>query len=640
MKSKNIKTYIPPFVVIFCLHILAASCGVDTEKQRPPFRLGNNDLNAIAISSNASEREKFAADELIDYFYKITDEKIPLIQIRDSIIPEGVIAVGNLAIESGIIARKELDSVTNDGFIIRINENNGVLCGWRDLGTVYGAYELLSRLGVKIYAQDCEIVPRKSIVMIPGMNLSIKPHYDLRSIFKMDVYYPGFQSYLKLGYSPNDDLGYHGDLGVPGERNWVHSASYLMPYQKFGKEHPEFFALKKDGQRYNGVGAPGHLCMSNMKMRAVGAERLLSLVEQQKDRSYFVVTAGDGGPQNWCQCAECKAFDAKPGVHMTDRLMDYVNYNARKVTEKFPDKKILTLAYGSASASPPERIGPDSNVMVMYAPLHRPEPNYDGECHSHGLDCFDNLWAKEDIESWLSFYPDNMYIFDYPRNYYRWYQPFGSFYAMVDKMNYYATKGIRGITFCVVPANFRNLFLYVMAQLLWEPDSNVEDLIDEFMSVYYGTAAPDIREYFDFMYNEIDVRDVHQHSEKSNPALVTPEFSNLALEMFERAQKAVAQDSVLLSRVEFEMFSVLWADIDQRNTLKNNLSIDLATHAKRFGELVRIAKEHKMINVGGRVGFKEWVQQVSPIRLQNELWYNDPAIDVFISDPENLFQYN
>src|SRR5690606_31383738 len=80
---------------------------------------------------------------------------------------------------------------------------------------------------------------------------------------------------------------------------------------------------------------------------------------------------------------------------MTDRLLDYVNYNARKVTEKFPNKKILTLAYGSTSANPSERIGPDSNVMVMYAPLHRPEPNYDGECHSHGLDCINNLWAKE-----------------------------------------------------------------------------------------------------------------------------------------------------------------------------------------------------------------------------------------------------
>jgi hypothetical protein len=74
--------------------------------------------------------------------------------------------------------------------------------------------------------------------------------------------------------------------------------------------------------------------------------------------------------------------------------------------------------------------------------------------------------------------------------------------------------------------------------------------------------------------------------------------------------------------------------------MKNNLSIDLSIHAKRFGELVRIAIEHKMINVGGRITFKEWIHKVSPIRLQNELWYNDPAIDISISQPENLFQYN
>ncbi len=639
MKFNKNRTYITSFAVVICMQLLLVSCVGKKGKQGQRYRLRNSDLTAIAVASDASERETFAANELIDYFYKITGEKLPLLKVKNSAVPKGVIAVGDLATASGFITKEELDSVSNDGFVVRINDQNGALCGWRDLGTIYGAYELLKQVGVKFYAQDCEILPNESKMTIPEMNLSIKPHYDLRSIFKMDVYYPEFHSYIKLGYTPNDDLGYHGDLGVPGERNWVHSASYLMPYQKFGKDHPEYFALKKDGQRYSGIGAPGHLCLSNMEMREVGAKRLLSLVEQQKERSYFVVTAGDGGPLNWCQCSDCKSFDAEAGVHMTDRLLDYVNYNARKIAEKFPDKKILTLAYGSATANPPVRIDPDPNVMVMYAPLHRPEPNYDGECHSHGLDCINNLWAKEDIKSWLSLYPENMHIFDYPRNYFRWYQPFGSFYAMADKMDFYSSNGIRGITFCVVPGNFRDLFMYVMGRLLWKPDSNVEALTDEFISVYYGAAAPAIREYFDFMYNEIEVRDIHQHSEKSNPELVTPEFSATALEVFERAQKAAANDSALLSRVEFEKFSVLWADIDQRNTMKNNLSIDLSAHAKYFGELVRIAKEHKMINVGGRITFKEWIHQVSPIRLQNELWYNDPAIDVLINQPENLFQY-
>ena len=622
-------------VVLLC--VLSVSCANGIGGKESKISLNGDELTTIAVSTTASYREKFAAEELASYLNKITGKELSVITVDSSKVPDGTIAIGELAVSSGMISREELGPIGEDGFVINIADNKGAICGWRDLGTVYGVYELLKQVGVKFYAEDCEIIPSKSKLKIPELHLAIKPHYELRSIFKMDVYYPEFHSYLKFGYTPNDDLGYHGDLGAPGERNWVHSASYLIPFRKFGKDHPEYFALNNNGQRYSGTGSPGHLCLSNMEMRETGAERLLLLVEQQKERSYFVVTQGDGGPTNWCQCDECKAFDSKPSVHMTDRLMDYVNYNARKVTEKFPEKKILTLAYTSATASPPVRVAPDSNVMVMYCPLHRPEPNYDGECHSHGLDCINNLWAKKDIENWLSLYPNNMYIFDYPRNYFRWYQPFGGFYAMVDKMDYYSFNNIRGITFCVVPANFRDLFIYVMGHLLWEPDSNVEALIDEFMSAYYGAAATSIREYFDFMYNEIDVRDIHQHSEKSNPELVTPEFSASALKIFERAQKAVADDSVLLSRVEFEKFSVLWADIDQRNIMKNNLSIDLSVHAKRFGEMVRIAKKHKMINVGGRITFKDWIHQVSPIRLQNELWYNDPAVDILIDKPENLF---
>lgn len=622
-------------LMIICILI---SCQKDPANL-PNYLIGDAELIGIGISSVSTEREELAANELIDYLAKITGVEFPLLIIGDSIIPNGIIAIGNLAIESGLIKVWELDSVANDGFIMRINDSNGAICGSRDLGTVYGVYELLRRLGVKFFSEECEILSSSSMLVIPAMEKFIKPHFDLRYIFKMDVYYPDFNSYLKFGFTPNDDVGYHGDLGVPGERNWVHSASYMMPYSKYGEDHPEYFALKKDGQRYSGIGAPGHLCLSNLEMREVGVKRLLGLVEHQNDRSFFVVSQGDGGINNWCQCVNCTAYDAIKGDHMTDRLMDYVNFNARKVSESYPDKKILTLAYTSATARPPVRVDPEPNVMIMYAPLHRPEPYYDGECHSHDLNCENNLWAKNDIENWLSLYPDNMYIFDYPRNYFRWYQPFGSFYAMTNKMEYYADIGIRGLVFCVVPGNFRDLFIYVTSQLLWEPKLNVDDLINEFLPSYYGAASGSVRKYFDFLYNEIDVKSIHQHSEKSNPELVTPTFVNSSLEFFNQAEESVYDDSIFLSRVEFEKFSVLWSDIDNRNTIENNLACSLDEYAARFGEMVRIAKKHKIINIGGRIGFKEWIHQVSPIRLQNELWYNDPAIDILISQPMNLFSY-
>ncbi len=623
--------------LILLLSILISSCINRKDNYEQKISLKENQLYSIGISKKASEREEFAAKELADYLYKISGKMLSIVKINNSKVPKGMLAVGNLSVESGIITREELNNVARDGFIIKIEGDKGAICGWRDLGTIYGVYELLKKTGVRFYAKNCEVIPNQPDLVLPELNILVKPHFDIRAIFKLDVYFPGFKPDVKLGYTPNDDMGYPGDLGAPEERNWVHSSSFLMPYRKFGKDHPEYFALQKNGKRYKpGDGPPGHLCLSNENMRKAGAERLLWLIEQQKERSYFVVTQGDGRSQWWCQCPNCQALDAEPGVHMTDRLLEYVNYNAREVAKKFPDKKILTLAYTEATARPPKRVLPDSNVMVMYCP-YPPQTM----CQSHGLDCPKNKRAKEELEGWISLCPDNMYIFDYPRGYAAWYEPFGSFYAMADKINYYSEIGIRGIIYCVIPTNFRDLFIFVQSKLHWDTEADVEKLIDEFMEAYYGPAAQHIREYFNFMHKEIDIRQLHQMCEARNPELVTAEFADKALEMFDKAQAAVSNDSVYLGRVESEKFCVLWPDINQRNTVNNNLTVSLSEHAKRFGEMVRIAKDMKIVIVQrGELGnFKNWARSVAPLWLQSEPWYNDPGVEVLIKKPINLFTH-
>lgn len=638
MRSIKIKTCISASAAIICMQLLVVSCVWTTGKQGQHYQLGSNELTSIALASNASEREMFAANELINYFCKITGEKLPLIKVNNSIVPQGAIAVGDLAVSSELIKKEELDSVGEDGFVIRINSNNGALCGLRDLGTLYGAYELLKQVGVKFYAHDCEIIPSMSSLSIPELNLSVEPLYDLRSLFKLDVYYPGQTPSPKLGYTPNDDLGYPGDLGAPEERNWVHSASFIMPYRIFGKENPEYFALQKNGQRYKpGDGPPGHLCLSNEEMRKAGAERLLHLIEKQKDRKYFVITQGDGRSKSWCHCDKCKAFDSIPGDHMTDRLLDYVNYNAKIVAENYPDKKILTLAYTEATARPSARILPDSNVMVMYCP-YPPQTR----CQSHGLDCPQNPEGYTELKGWLAKCPENVYIYDYPMGYNTWYEPFGSFYSMVDKMNYYSSNGIRGMVECVVPSNFTDLFIFVLGHLLWDANADVEALIDEFMSSYYGKAASAMREYFNFMHHEIDFRQIHQMCEGPNPDLVNPEYANNALQIFRLAQAAVANDSISLRRVERDKFTVLWSDINQRNTRNNELTVTLDEHINRLEEMVRIARDMKVLKVGNRASlatFKEWIRSIAPLWLQTEPWYKDPGVQVFLDYPENLYKY-
>jgi hypothetical protein len=579
------------------------------------------EVTAVALAPEASPREHLAAQELADYLARMAGKRLDRIEIRDGKVPTGVIAVGRLARDGGLVSPEELAAVARDGYVLKVAGGRAAVCGWRDLGTLYGAYGLLQLLGVRFYAQDCEVVPQVQTLTIPEGSRSSRPRFDLRGFYGLHRVF-GLEPSPKLGHTPNDD---QGNFGSPNEKDVAgHTSNYLVSYYKYGKEHPEYFALQKDGQRLRPI--PGkrfdvHLCLSNPDVRRISAERVLALMDVQQERTFFVVTQGDG--TDWCMCDSCKALDAVPGNDMTDRLLDYVNYVARAVASKHPDKILLTAAYTDATARPPTRVLPEPNVRVVYCP-------YPGRCNcqSHDLTCEKNRKSLEDIAGWLRRCPRQLYIFEYPRGYHCWYEPFGSVQSMARRMRYYASTTIGGIGFCVAPENFRDLFLFLMGRLSWEPDADVEALINEFTAAYYGKAAPAVREYLDFMRREIDQRPVHQMCEGPNPGLVTADFADKALEVFARAQAAVADAPLRLARVDAEKFCVLWADIHQRSTVNRRLAVDSATFNRRLGELVRIARDRKIERLGRPdLGLTpNWLSYVAGIKLSSQPWYTDPLV--------------
>ena len=571
-------------------------------------------ITAIATVPNPTPRERLAADGLAAYLYQMTGMQLAHTELADGRVPTGVIAVGTLARQAGFISQAEMDPLAPDGYLVRVKAGRAGVCGWRDVGTVYGAYALLNRLGVRFYAPGCEVVPRQRDLVIPECQLSAKPHYELR----------GLTGDMKLGQTPFDDFGEPGEIGEPG--SWVHSADFLVPFDKYSGEHPEYFALGKDGARLHRDPTQHtfdvHLCLSDPDVRRISAERLLGLIEKQPNRTFFSVSQGDRF--GWCECDQCKALDGVPGLEMTDRLLDYVNYIARAVAGKYPDKRILTLAYTFATSPPPRRVLPEPNVMVQFCP-------YPGrvDCQSHDLACERNDQGLQDLKGWLAKCPGNMYIFDYPCGYHNYYEPFGSFYAMKRKLDFYAADGIRGIYYCGVPTSFRDLFVFVQSRLLWEPKGDVEALIDEFMRAYYGPAAPSLREYFNYFHGEIERRSIHQMCEGSNPGFVTAEFLQTGLEMIRRAESAAAGNERILPRVWAEKFCLLFADVNERNLGNGKIADSEDAFARRLAEFVRIARKkgiRRLARSDSQAAVPaDWVYRIAGLRLESDPWYSDPA---------------
>ena len=582
----------------------------------------------VATGADPSDREERAADDLADYLAQISGKRLARAELTPDQVKPGVLAVGRLARDAGLITQQELDSVAMDGYVVRVVQGRVGISGWRDVGAAYGVYALLGKLGVKFYARRCEIVPSLPDLRIPECEMKAKPAYEWR----------GLNGNLKLGQSPRDDMGDPGEIGERG--NWVHSADFLVPYDKYSEEHPEYFALQKDGTRLRRDPKRHrfdvHLCLSNPDVRRISAERLLYLIEQQPDRVFFGVSQGDGS--KWCECENCKALDGVPGVEMTDRLLDYVNYIAREVAKKHPDKRILTLAYTFATSPPPRRVLPEPNVMVQFCPYP-----HQVNCQSHDFSCEQNQEGFAHLKGWIEKCPENMYIFDYPRGYQNYFEPFGSFYAMKSKLDFYAANGIRGIYYCGLPSTFHDLFVFVNSRLLWQPDADVEALIDEFMPAYYGPAAPAMREYFDYFHAQFAERNIHQMCEGPNPGVITPEVSRNGLALFAKAEAAAAGDETILRRIWSDKFCLLFADLNERN-LENGLIADSEDEfAHRLAEFCRIARLMRRSRNIARydstaADVPDWLFRIARLHIEADPWHSDPLVDRLIAHPPATFR--
>ena len=71
--------------------------------------------------------------------------------------------------------------------------------------------------------------------------------------------------------------------------------------------------------------------------------------------------------------------------------------------------------------------------------------------------------------------------------------------AIADNIRYFVAHGAKGIFMQAAGnstgAELSDLRNYVMANLLWDPNRNGQQLCDEFLDLHYGKAAPPIRRW-------------------------------------------------------------------------------------------------------------------------------------------------
>lgn len=503
--------------------------------------------------------ECFAATELQHYLRKMTGREDDFALVNDRAQPPGdLILVGGpasnaanrrLAGEFGA-EPKQLADLGPEGYCIRSATAAGrrvvLVAGGGRVGTLYGAYDFLYRLGCRWFAPGelHEDVPRTEQIAVA--DAVERPSYLTRGFLAWeDRGDPDFLLWMarnrldywcveqkqhallrKLGIKMV--CGLHDAeqlfLNPVGPYPYEHPRFPAQPpkpkdpypvseqYQgdanqdgklSYFEAHPEWFAFE-GSRRVPGIGWSGtNFCTSNphavTEFFKNYVQALIDGPYREADMVRFWTL--DGG--KWCQCPECKTM----GIP-TDRNLLLVHRLDQEIKKARAEGKIQRpisitfLAYADV-LEPPTRPLPAGFDYEMCAATFYPIVR----CYLHNFDepsCRANDRYRGQLHGWAT----------EPQRHYRGQIAIGEYYnvsgykclpicfmhSMANDIPYYYQTGARHFDYMhVTTGNWGSKALtnYQMARQLWDVRADCEALWKDYFARRYGPAADTMRLFYE-----------------------------------------------------------------------------------------------------------------------------------------------
>src|SRR5690606_35842631 len=124
----------------------------------------------------------------------------------------------------------DFDLLQKDGYEFMRFDNNFVIAGGSQNGTLYGVYSFLEALGFRKYSSDDDVqIPKGNGIVLPKSDVVV-PYIKYRTTSYYDASNPEYSSWQKL--SSRDSWGL-----------FVHTFEVLVPPKEYGETHPEYFSL-------------------------------------------------------------------------------------------------------------------------------------------------------------------------------------------------------------------------------------------------------------------------------------------------------------------------------------------------------------------------------------------------------------
>ena len=540
----------------------------------------------IIIPKNASEIETKAANVLQDYIQRISGATID-IQSDQSKASKNEILIGK--VNRPEIKNISFEELQKDGYQIKNTGKNLIIAGGSDKGTLYGVYTFLENyLGCRKYTSKVAYIPKTEIIKLKPFDITEVPHFTYREVYYRDVFDPEFMDWHKLHC--------HGEIGPSKDWGfWCHSFGTLVPASKYGKNHPEYYAYYNDKRN---VGS--QLCLTNSEVFDTLMYNLRKAIDENSEPHYWSVSQDDH--YNHCRCPECLKFDEAAKSPMGS-LLPFVN----KVAENFPNKTISTLAY-QYSRKPPIGITPGKNVNIMLCNIESPR--------HITIEKGDPAFCNDMVE-WGKL-TDNIILWDYVIQFSNLLAPFPNLRTLQPNVQLMRNNNVTAIFEQgnrEIGGEMAELRAYILTKLTWNPDLNMDELINDFLTGYYGDAAQFIKEYIDLLHDTMEqtngTLDIFGSPVQAKETFLTSDMITKYHSILNKAEECVNINPSILLRVKSVRLPLYYTELEiaknEQTGKRGAFTIDEKEILKPNNHIENILKEFSNIcTATGVTKVTEW----------------------------------
>ena len=285
---------------------------------------------------------------------------------------------------------------------------------------------------------------------------------------------------------------------------------------RYGKTHPEWFALQMSGTRFQNLGRRPErpaLCLSNEELAKETARRLAEQLDAYPWKTAWTVGLPDGGAMQDCMCPKCRALDPRNSIReewtffnpktaqrekftyvpITDRYVTFMNRVMAELRVLRPGKELTFYAYNHYTL-PPIAVKPDPGLICL--------STSGGYKDIRGRD-----GARRNIAKWQRLCPRILWRPNALRGFHQAAIPQNFARAIAGDVEWMKANGLLGTDFDCMANDWsvKGLVYYAVMRALLNPDRlSPEDVIADYCESAFGAAADPVKTYFGLLESTMD----------------------------------------------------------------------------------------------------------------------------------------